>query len=53
MTLSKLILLASVVNAQDSPSCTALAMSGGGALGAWEAGALWGMYYAEEDKSKF
>lgn len=39
--------------AQESPSCTALALSGGGALGAWEVGALWGMYYNAEDPSKF
>ena len=33
--------------------CLALAMSGGGTLGSYEAGALWGMYYAAEDKSQF
>jgi len=28
-------------------------MSGGGSRGSYEAGALWGMYYAAEDKSIF
>ena len=28
----------------NSDRCLGLAMSGGGALGAYEAGALWGMY---------
>jgi hypothetical protein len=31
--------------------CLALTMSGGGTKGAYEAGALWGMYYALEDKT--
>ena len=29
---------------QSKKSCNALAMAGGGAKGAFEAGALWGMY---------
>ena len=33
--------------------CLALAMSGGGSKGAYEAGAMWGMFYAAEDKSRF
>lgn len=53
MSLSKLILLASCVLAEDTPSCTALAMSGGGSFGAWEAGVLWGMYYTAEDPTQF
>ena len=36
---------------EDKKQCYALAMSGGGTKGAFEAGALWGMYYATEDKS--
>ena len=27
-------------------------MSGGGSRGSYEAGAVWGLYYAAEDKSK-
>lgn len=33
--------------------CLALSMSGGGTKGAFEAGVLWGMYYAMEDKTEF
>jgi predicted acylesterase/phospholipase RssA len=33
--------------------CKALAMSGGGAKGSYEAGALWGLYYTDTDKSKY
>lgn len=32
--------------------CRALALSGGGSRGAFEAGALWGLYHAMEDKSE-
>ena len=32
--------------------CLALTMSGGGTKGAYEAGALWGMYYALADKTQ-
>ena len=56
MSLSKLLFTigaVSIVEAQSSDTCTALVMSGGGAFGAWEAGVLWGMYYTDEDKSKF
>lgn len=28
-------------------------MSGGGAKGSYEAGALWGLYYTDTDKSKY
>ena len=31
------------------PTCTALAMSGGGSKGAFEAGALYGMYHGLEN----
>merc|ERR1712226_1028144 len=30
--------------------CNALAMSGGGTYGAYEAGALWGMFYTNDTK---
>jgi predicted acylesterase/phospholipase RssA len=33
--------------------CTALAMSGGGAHGAFEAGVLWGMIKNDADKDKY
>jgi predicted acylesterase/phospholipase RssA len=33
--------------------CIALAMSGGGTFGAFEAGALWGLYHSDTDKSKY
>ena len=48
------LLAATAVAAADdkaSPKCQALAMSGGGTLGAYEAGALWGMYYGLSDKT--
>ena len=46
----KLILsIAGAVVADDT--CTALALSGGGAHGAYETGVLWGMYNSVEDKS--
>ena len=35
----------------NADRCYALAMSGGGALGAYEAGALWGLYNNIKDKS--
>ena len=41
------------VSATDGKKCIALAMSGGGTKGAFEAGALWGMYHTSEDKKKF
>jgi len=41
------------VSQEQKDRCLALSMSGGGALGAYEAGALWGMYFGSEDKSKF
>ena len=47
LTLS--LLLISLVSADDM--CRALALSGGGAMGAYEAGALWGLYYALENKT--
>ena len=44
------LLLASGTYAKE---CKALAMSGGGAKGSYEAGALWGLYYTDTDKSKY
>ena len=38
--------------AEDTKVCRALAMSGGGTLGSYEAGALWGMYYGLTDKTE-
>ena len=37
----------------SSKSCRALALSGGGALGAFEAGVLWGLVKNDEDKTKY
>jgi len=39
--------------AKSGKSCKALALSGGGAKGAYEAGALWGLVMGESDTSKF
>jgi NTE family protein len=36
---------------KGSDECYALALSGGGSLGAYEAGGLWGIYYSLKDKS--
>ena len=47
------MLLAAAVAAKEAKSCRALAMSGGGAYGAYEAGALWGLIQNSEDKSGF
>jgi predicted acylesterase/phospholipase RssA len=47
------LLLASSVDAKKSKSCKALAMSGGGAKGSFEAGALWGLYKTDTDKTKY
>ena len=44
-------LMLSGVSAGDK-KCYALAMSGGGAYGAYEAGVLYGMYHAMQDKSQ-
>ena len=38
---------------KNADSCIALAMSGGGTLGAYEAGVVYGLYHASEDKTKF
>ena len=56
MSIYKTAALAAIglVQAKDeTKSCQALAMSGGGTLGSYEAGALWGMYYAGNDKKEF
>jgi len=47
------LLLGTSVSASDASVCNALAMSGGGSRGSYEAGAVWGMYYAAEDKTQF
>lgn len=39
--------------ADNGKRCLALTMSGGGTKGAFESGALWGMYHALQDKSDF
>ena len=36
-------------SASATETCRALAMAGGGSKGAFEIGALWGMYYATKD----
>jgi len=46
-------LLGTTLGKKEEKHCTALALSGGGALGSYEAGALWGMYYNAADKSKY
>ena len=52
-----LLLASSVLAVQEEEGsasvCNALAMSGGGSRGSYEAGAVWGMYYSGEDKKKF
>lgn len=42
---------AAQVEKKEEKKCIALALSGGGALGAYEAGALWGIYHTLTDKS--
>ena len=42
-----------LANAQSTDKCIALSMSGGGSKGAFEAGALYGLYHANSDKTKF
>ena len=37
----------------DRKGCNALALSGGGALGSYEAGVMWGMYFNAKDKSDY
>ena len=37
----------------NKDKCLALTMGGGGSLGAYEAGGIWGMYFGSEDKTKF
>ena len=37
----------------DSPRCRALALSGGGAKGAYQAGVLWGLFHRSEQKQEF
>ena len=52
ITSSVVAALTSNVSANEkSERCIGLAMSGGGAHGAYEAGALWGIYNSLEDKS--
>ena len=51
MKLLSTLLIAAV--AAEDKKCIALAMSGGGTKGAYEAGVLYGMYHNTDDKSKF
>jgi len=51
-TLALLVNSDAVVSSNSGKSCKALIMSGGGSKGAWEAGALWGMYNTVSDKSQ-
>ena len=44
------LLVCFVIKVINSKSCKALAMSGGGAHGALEAGVLWGLIKNDEDK---
>mgnify|MGYP002633242787 CR=1 FL=1 len=46
-----IIALSTVVSAKEG-KCTALAMSGGGSYGAYEAGVLFGLYHSLTDKSE-
>ena len=39
--------IATLSGAHAAEKCTALAMSGGGSKGSYEAGALWGLYYSD------
>ena len=48
-----LSLSASLASAQQAKSCKALAMSGGGNKGAFEAGALYGLVMNDPDKTKY
>ncbi len=42
-----------LTNALSTDKCIALSMSGGGSMGAFEAGALYGLYHTNTDKTKF
>ena len=46
-------LVASKKSEVNKDKCLALSMSGGGSLGSYEAGGIWGMYFESEDKTKF
>lgn len=52
ITFAQALLLGAIpADIKAEKKCVALAMSGGGSLGAYEAGALWGIYNTLEDKS--
>lgn len=56
LTISALLTFSSAEKLKTNngaPLCKALGLSGGGALGAYEAGALWGMYGATTDKNAY
>ena len=46
-------LAATLLPAVSAKECKALALSGGGAHGAFEAGVLWGLFKNDPDKSKY
>ena len=47
------VFIAVLVSNVTANKCTALAMSGGGAHGAFEAGVLWGLIKNEPNKDKY
>ena len=51
--LSLLATVSSLFQETSAAKCTALAMSGGGAHGAFEAGVLWGFLKNDDNKDKY
>lgn len=52
-TLSLCITMTSATETKAAKSCKALALSGGGSKGAFEAGALYGLVMNDEDKTNY
>ena len=48
-----ILFLCCTVKSTAAESCKAIALSGGGAKGAYEAGVLWGLYHTDPDKSNY
>jgi predicted acylesterase/phospholipase RssA len=53
VTIASLLFGSAASQKADAKKCIALAMSGGGVKGAYEAGALYGMVHEAADKTQF
>ena len=51
--MKNLFVLSALLGATEAKQCRALAMSGGGSKGSYEAGVLWGMYFNSPNKEDF